>query len=145
MKRKNLGITLISLIVIVIILLILAGITISSLTNVGLFERAKEARDKWKNAQEDEELLISKYNNEINNYVSGGRSYLNVKSGTYTGTGESGNTKPNTLIFDEAPQMITIMPTTRLENSVQTMLLIQGVNISGINTVSNTSLREWCK
>ena len=69
MKRKNLGITLISLVVTVIILLILAGITISQLSGSGLFERAKGARDKWQNAQNEEEIQISKYNNEIEEYI----------------------------------------------------------------------------
>ena len=40
-KRKNNGITLVALVVTIIILLILAGITISSLTNTGIFEKAK--------------------------------------------------------------------------------------------------------
>ena len=47
---KNKGITLVALVITIIILLILAGITISSLTNTGLFEKAKEARDKTANA-----------------------------------------------------------------------------------------------
>ena len=82
MIRKNLGITLISLIVTVIILLILAGITINTLVNNGLFNRVKESKDRWRNAQEDEETQIAKYNNEINNYVEGNRNNVNVEDYT---------------------------------------------------------------
>ena len=74
--KKYKGITLISLIVTIIILLILAGITISSLTNSGLFDKVKEAKGKWKNAQNYEEEQIAKYSNEIDNYISGPRSNM---------------------------------------------------------------------
>ena len=74
LKRYK-GITLISLVVTVIILLILAGIAINTLTNNRLFEKAKEAKNKWQNAQEDEEMLISKYSNEIDSHVGGNRDY----------------------------------------------------------------------
>ena len=40
--RKSKGITLIALVITIIILLILAGITINSLTNSGLFGKAQE-------------------------------------------------------------------------------------------------------
>ena len=49
-KRKS-GITLISLVLTIIILLILAGITISSLTNTGIFRKAKEAKEKTQAAE----------------------------------------------------------------------------------------------
>ena len=60
-KRKNNGITLVALVVTIIILLILAGITISSLTNTGLFGRAKEAAFKTRMAE---------YKEKTNMYVS---------------------------------------------------------------------------
>ena len=43
MKKKNKGITLVALVITIIILLILAGITISSLTNSGLLRKAQES------------------------------------------------------------------------------------------------------
>ena len=69
LKRYK-GITLIVLVITIIILLILAGITISSLTNSGLFDKVKEAKEKWKNAQNEEEMQMAKYSNEIDSYVS---------------------------------------------------------------------------
>ena len=63
-KKKSLqerGITLIALVVTIIILLILAGVTLNmALSQDGLFSKTQEAADKYKKAQEDEELEIEK-------------------------------------------------------------------------------------
>ena len=47
LKNKK-GITLVALVVTIVILLILAGISISTLTNTGIFEKARDARKKVK-------------------------------------------------------------------------------------------------
>lgn len=65
------GITLVALVITIIILLILAGIAISSLTNTGLFERAKEAKEKTQAAAENQAKILNEYENELNQYVSG--------------------------------------------------------------------------
>ena len=71
-KAKNAkGITLVALVITIIILLILAGITISSLTNTGLFAKAKEARDKTQNAAENQAKILNEYEDELNKYISG--------------------------------------------------------------------------
>ena len=63
-KKKSLqekGITLIALVVTIIILLILAGVTLNmALSQNGLFSKTQEAADKYKQAQEDEEIEIEK-------------------------------------------------------------------------------------
>lgn len=67
-KRKTIGqngITLVALIITIIILLILAGISISSLTNTGLFKKAQEAKQKTENAQELENEILSEYEKQI--------------------------------------------------------------------------------
>ena len=47
-KKKNIkGITLVALVVTIIILLILAGISISALTQTGLFGKVKQAKEKY--------------------------------------------------------------------------------------------------
>ena len=67
-KKKNIkGITLVALVVTIIILLILAGISISVLTQTGLFGKAKQAERKSKDAQELENLTLGSYENSINN------------------------------------------------------------------------------
>ena len=81
--KKYKGITLISLIVTITILLILAGIAISSLTNSGLFDKVKEARDMWKNAQEDEETQIARYSNQIDSFIDGNRNAITLSQSEF--------------------------------------------------------------
>ena len=71
LRKENKGITLVALVITIIILLILAGITISSLTNTGLFEKAKEAKEKTANATENQAKTLNEYEDELNKYVSG--------------------------------------------------------------------------
>ena len=74
--KKDIGITLIALIITIIILIILAGISISMmLGNEGLLNKAKYAKESYSNAQQQEELEIAKYKNEIDSYVDGNRNY----------------------------------------------------------------------
>ena len=64
MINKNMrGITLVALIITIIILLILAGVAISSLTENGLFEKAKLAKEKQNESKVKEkvQLLLSEY------------------------------------------------------------------------------------
>lgn len=71
LSKKNEGITLVALVVTIIILLILATISIQSLTNTGLFAKAKEARDKTQNAAENQAKMLNEYEGELNKYISG--------------------------------------------------------------------------
>ena len=71
--RKNKGITLISLVITIIILLILSGISISALTNQGLFKNAKLAKEKTEKEQKKETSLLDQYESELNKYVENGR------------------------------------------------------------------------
>ena len=100
---KNKAITLIALVITIIILLILAGITISQLSGSGIFEKAKEARDKWQNAQNEEEMQIAKYTNDINSYVDATRGSVTLTDEEYnlfkSQFSKNGNvliSKPNT-------------------------------------------------
>ena len=65
------GITLVALVITIIILLILATISIQSLTNTGLFAKAKEAKEKTKNATENQAKILNEYEDELNKYISG--------------------------------------------------------------------------
>ena len=66
MERTK-GITLIALVITIIILLILAGITISSLTNNGLFEKTEEADRKTDIAQIKEDIQLDIYAKQLEN------------------------------------------------------------------------------
>lgn len=68
MKRQN-GITLVALVITIIILLILAGISIASLQNSGLFNAAQNAVNDTEKAQNHENTVINEYENWITNYT----------------------------------------------------------------------------
>ena len=68
--RRNRGITLIALVVTIIVLLILAGISIAMLTGQnGILNRASEAKEKTRVAQEDENEKLQGYEKIINQYA----------------------------------------------------------------------------
>ena len=70
-RKQNKGITLVALIITIIILLILATISIQSLTNTGLFAKAQEAKEKSQNAEENQAKTLNEYEDELNKYISG--------------------------------------------------------------------------
>ena len=69
LKNKDKGITLIALVITIIILLILAGISISALTNQGLFKNAKIAQNATEKAEEEQGQRLNEYEDEINKYL----------------------------------------------------------------------------
>ena len=70
MEKENRGITLIALVITIIILLILAGISISALTNQGLFKNAKVAQNATEKAEAEQGQRLNEYEDEINKYLS---------------------------------------------------------------------------
>ena len=69
LSKNNKGITLVALVITIVILLILAGISISALTNTGLFEKAKEAKQKSENATLEQNKLLDNYEKEVDQYL----------------------------------------------------------------------------
>ena len=60
MKEKSIkGITLVALVITIVILLILAGISIQAITNTGLFENAKRAKEESKYANAEEKVKMA--------------------------------------------------------------------------------------
>lgn len=68
MMRNTKGITLVALVITIIILLILAGISIQMITNIGLFDKTKQAKNATENAQKKENEEISKMEDLIYDY-----------------------------------------------------------------------------
>ena len=58
-----------ALVITIIILLILAGISISALTNTGIFQKAKEAKQKSDDAALDQNTKLDEYENELDKYL----------------------------------------------------------------------------
>ena len=79
MQKSKKGITLIALVVTIVVLLILAGITINLLfSDTGLFGKAGETENAWRNGEQSDINAIGALVNELNEIMNG------------TGTGGSG-------------------------------------------------------
>ena len=85
LRNMNKGITLVALVITIIILLILAGISISALTNTGIFGKAKDAKQKSGDAALEQNTKLDEYENEIDKYLpeQGGEKLVDkVNKGT---------------------------------------------------------------
>ena len=68
MKQKR-GITLVALVITIIVLLILAGVSINFIFGAeGIFTKSQYAAEKYKQTQEEENVLLSNYNTIIDAY-----------------------------------------------------------------------------
>ena len=71
-KKNTRGITLIALVITIIVLLILAGVTIAALSgDNGILTRAKEAKKKTEQANQEELDVLDEYEQNLNQYVDG--------------------------------------------------------------------------
>ena len=121
-KRQN-GITLVALVITIIILLILATISIQSLTNTGLFKKAQEAKEKTQNATENQAKMLNEYEDELNKYISG-----TVKE-TFKGTtvadaiqyGDVLNKDDNTELHDAYGNKIVVPAGFKITNDATTV------------------------
>ena len=68
LREKSKGITLVALVITIVILLILAGISISTLTNTGIFQKAKDAKKAGENAEKEQNAILSEYEKEMDQY-----------------------------------------------------------------------------
>ena len=118
-KRQN-GITLVALVITIIILLILATISIQSLTNTGLFAKAQEAKEKTRNAEENQARALNEYEDELNKYISG-----NVKT-------------PIKKVTDNIGSVISTTDNTELEDAYGNKIVVPaGFKIVSDSTTSN--------
>ena len=102
-KRKSLfletqklqtGITLIALIVTIIVLLILAGVTIATLTgDNGILTQANNAKERTEQAEEDEKANLAYTENIINKYIA----ETNLDLEQYIKIGDYVNCKPDSI------------------------------------------------
>ena len=151
-KNNTKGITLVALVITIIILLILATISIQSLTNTGLFKNAQKAKDETQNAAENQAKLLNSYEDELNKYVSGttGKKLADVvKVGDYVSytpdTVSNTDTKYTTLISNlETYSGSTANTTSTLtqENLKWRVLDIQNGQVRLISETPTTSKIE---
>ncbi len=101
------GITLISLVITIIILLILAGISISSLTNQGLFARAKEAKEITEQKTSEESAILREYEEQIG-IATGDKNYIAAATIAEAQTDDMLTKKVNSPIVDAYGNKITV-------------------------------------
>ena len=98
-RKNEIGITLIALVITVIVLLILAGVTIATLTgDNGILKRAQEAKNKTEQAQKEEQNILNSYEDKINEYagidwntaLANAQKHPDQKNSTAIGVGTDG-------------------------------------------------------
>lgn len=123
------AITLVALVITIIILLILAGISIASLTGSGLFEKAREAKEKQQEAQDLENERIDKYGIAINEYLNNNgyqeenlkeqNKWITVETKYYYSAFEGGATWTNIETNETKPEGTNIKYTFAKSNDGQ--------------------------
>ena len=112
--HKQKGITLVALVITIIILLILAGITISSLTQTSLFGKANEAKEKTEEAKLRENTLLNEYAEGIDEIVGASGGQGSAESSTSTTHTPTNLTA--TYTWDEIADMAKVISNTNSIN-----------------------------
>ena len=68
--KSTKGITIVALVITIIILLILATVSIQSLTNTGLLQKVQEAKNTMEKAEDEQTELLNEYENALNGYYT---------------------------------------------------------------------------
>ena len=106
-REKNKGITLVALVITIVLLLILAGISISALTNTGIFQKAKDAKQKSEDAVLKQNEVLDSYEEEIGK-ASGAKEYTSAKTIEEAQTDDMLTKKVNSVITDNYGNKITV-------------------------------------
>ena len=106
-KNKDRGITLVALVITIIILLILATISIQSLTNTGLFKNAEKAREVTEEKTAEEKKFLDSYEEEMGR-ASGAKEYTAAKTMAEAQTDDMLAKKVNSSITDAYGNKITV-------------------------------------
>ena len=102
MLKNNKGITLIALVITIIILLIIAGISISTVVDTGIFEKAQEAKRKTEEAQANEEALLEEYKAELGKYGGGSNGGDQDEDGVSLNAADIASTEKKSEIYGKS-------------------------------------------
>ena len=93
MKKQVKGITLIALVVTIIVLLILAGIALNlTIGENGIFSRAQDAVNTWKNAETNEQLAMQEFSDMMDEILNGPKPEEGTLAAMYVQAVEDGCT-----------------------------------------------------
>ena len=105
--KQNNGITLVALVITIIILLILATISIQSLTNTGLFKNAEKAREVTEEKTAEEKTILDSYEEEMGK-ATGAKEYIAAQTIAEAQTEDMLAKKVNSSITDAYGNKITV-------------------------------------
>ena len=143
MKRTQKGITLVALVITIIILLILAGITISSLTQTSLFAKANEAKEKTEEAKLRENTILNGFAEGIEEIVGGSEetTYTAYTRGqTVTVKNKEGVEQSFYVLNDSSSSEATV--TLLAAKNIKTSTLLQG---DDANTIAFSANKGWAE
>ena len=137
--KGNKGITLIALVITIIVLLILAGVTIAALSgDNGILTRATEAKEKTKQAQEDEKQKLSNMENLLGSY--------NLKNVNTADTNPAETIPENSIVLeDDANKGIVIKDSNNNEwvwIEVPKTTVFSGLTIDTTNTLTDQNYTD---
>lgn len=143
--KKEKGITLVALIVTIVILLILAGISISTLTNTGIFGKAKEAQKVSENAEKEQKNILSEYEDEIYNNTS--TSKVEKVSDSKPGELEIDESNPNEYTINSIEDLVFFSYDVRNGNTYEgkTVKLGQDLDFKSSKSYVNSHRTDYEK
>ena len=143
--KKEKGITLVALIVTIVILLILAGISISTLTNTGIFDKAKEAQKVSENAEKGQKNILSEYEDEIYNNAS--TSKVEKVSDSKPGELEIDESNPNEYTINSIEDLVFFSYDVRNGNTYEgkTVKLGQDLDFKSSKSYVNSHRTDYEK
>ena len=140
LKKQVRGITLIALVVTIIVLLILAGVALSlTVGDNGLFRRAEQATNTWRNAETNEQLAMEEVSDWMDGYLNGDGEDNALKEIT-------GNETENTITQDKLGNPITIPAGFKVvnpEDDVTKGIIIEDVSAPGKTSDTKGSQFVW--
>ena len=146
LKREVKGITLIALVVTIIVLLILAGVALNlTIGQNGIFSRAGDAANTWRNAEANEQLALGEGADLIDQYLNGNGN--NQGTGDESNLGKiTGNETENTVTQDKYGNPITIPAGFKVVNpndDVTKGIIIEDVSAPGKTSDTKGSQFVW--
>ncbi len=123
LEKSRKGITLIALVVTIVVLLILAGVTINLLfSDTGLFGKAQEAENAWRNGENSDKEAIGDLVNQVNDLLNG------------IGTGGSGTGGDDTPTVPATWDTTKVTPTLSKDDTQVYVPVPKGFTASTIET-----------
>ena len=131
-KESN-GITLIALVITIIVLLILAGVTIATLTGEnGILTRANDAKEKTEQAEKDEKTNLSRTEDLINQYVGG----IEVEQVTDENPGVLETDGNDTYVINSIEDLVVFASNVREGNTYEGQTVKLGLSLDFNSTKS---------